>query len=92
MADGSHQGAAHVIGLCADDMFEPDPPNSPACGFGPVAALGLLAHRLAPIALAVNVAFELAVAQLGLHLLGLAGFTAHTPAPVLPRVSNSSTA
>ena len=56
-ADGSHQGAAHVIGLGAKDMLDPDPHG----GFGPVAALGLVGQRLAPLALAVDVAFELRI-------------------------------
>ena len=38
--DGSHDGAAHVIGLRAKDMLDPDSPNSQTCGFGPVALLG----------------------------------------------------
>ena len=62
-ADGAHQGAAHVVGLRAKDILDPDPPNSQTYGFGPVALLGLLGQRLAPLALAVNVAFELPGAQ-----------------------------
>ena len=53
--DGSHNGAAHVIGLRAKDMLDPDPCG----GFGPVALLGLLGQRLASLALAVNVASQL---------------------------------
>ena len=42
-ADRAHQGAAHVVGLRAEDVLYPDPHG----GFGPVAALGLVGQRLA---------------------------------------------
>jgi hypothetical protein len=45
-ADGSHKCAAHVIGLRAKDMLDPDP----HCGFGAVALPGLPGQRLAPLA------------------------------------------
>ena len=69
-ADGAHQGAAHVVGLRTEDMLDANPPISPACGFGPVGSPGLFGQRLAALALAVDVAFQLPVAQLGRHLLG----------------------
>ena len=53
--DGSHKGAAHVIGLRAKDMLDPDAHG----GFGPIALLGLLGQRLAPLALAMDVAGQL---------------------------------
>ncbi len=57
-ADGSHKCAAHVIGLRAKDMLDPDP----HCGFGAVALPGLPGQRLAPLAslaMGVNVAGQL---------------------------------
>ena len=36
-ANGAHQGAAHIVGLRAEDVFDPNPHG----GLGPVAALGL---------------------------------------------------
>lgn len=63
--DRAHQGSAHVIGLCAEDVLYADPHG----GFGPVAALGLFGQRFAPLALAVNVALQLPRAQLCFHLL-----------------------
>ncbi|MFT5651419.1 MAG: hypothetical protein ACI9TZ_002910, partial [Yoonia sp.] len=45
------------------DVLNPNPHR----GFGPVAALGLVGQRLAPLALAVDVAFQLPVAQALLH-------------------------
>jgi len=47
-----HQCAAHVVGLRAEDVLDPDAHG----GFGPVAALGQFGQRLAPLALAVYVA------------------------------------
>jgi hypothetical protein len=41
--DGAHQGAAHVVGLRAKDMLDPDPHR----GFRPVSAFGLVGQRLA---------------------------------------------
>ena len=67
--DGAHQGAAHVVCLRAEDMLNPDPHG----GFGPVAALGLCSQRLAALALAVDVAFQVPSAQLYLHFLGAIG-------------------
>ncbi len=67
--NAAYEGAAHVVGLCAEDMFHPDPNG----GFGPVAALGLLGQRLAPLALAVDVTFHFSGAQLRLHLFGAIG-------------------
>ena len=64
-----HQRAAHVVGLRAEDMFDPDPHGR----FDPIAALGLFGERLAPFPLAVNVAGQLPVAQLRPHLLGPIG-------------------
>ena len=61
--------AAHVVGLRPEDMFHPDPHG----GLGPVAALGLLGQRLAPLALAVDVAFQFPGTQLRLHLFGAIG-------------------
>ena len=72
-ADGAHEGAAHVAGLRAEDVFDHClAVHALACtrradphgGFGPVAALGLFGQRLAPLALAVDMAFQFAVAQL----------------------------
>ena len=63
--DRAHEGAAHVVGLRAKNMLDPDPHS----GLGPVTALGLFSQRLAALAFTVDVAFQLAVAQLGLHLL-----------------------
>jgi hypothetical protein len=54
-ADGSHKCAAHVIGLRAKEMLDLDP----HCGFGAVALPGLPGQRLAPLALALNVAVQL---------------------------------
>ena len=51
-ADRAHQGAAHVVGLCAEDVLDPDPHRR----FCPVAPLGLFGQRLAALALAVDVA------------------------------------
>ena len=59
-ADRAHQRAAHVVGLRAEDMFDPDPRG----GFGPVAFLRLLGQRLAALALAVDVALQLPVRSL----------------------------
>jgi len=65
-ADRAHQGAAQVVGLRAKNVLDPDPHG----GFGPVTALGLFSQRLAALAFTVDVAFQLAVAQLGLHFFG----------------------
>jgi|GEM_PF-6870486 len=63
-ADRAHQGAAHVVGLHAKDMLDPDPHG----GFGAATALGLFSQRLAALAFTVDVAFQLAVAQLALRI------------------------
>jgi len=51
-ADCTHQRAAHFVGLCADDVLDPDLHR----GFGPVAALALFGELLAALALAVDLA------------------------------------
>jgi len=53
-----------------EDVLNPDPHGR----LGPVAALGLFGQRLAALALAVDVAFQLAVAKLCLRFLGSIGF------------------
>lgn len=81
-ADRAHQCAAHVIGLCAEDMLDPRAHR----GFGPVAAPGLFGQRLAALALAVDVALQLHAAQLGFHLLGpISGISPDPRAGIAPR-------
>lgn len=62
--DGSHDGAAHVIGLRTEYVLDPDPHGR----FGPVALLDLLGQRLASFALVVNVEGEPSGFQPGLDL------------------------
>ena len=54
-ADGSHEHTARLNDLRAEDMLDPDAHH----GFRPVALLGLPGQRLAPLALAVDVAGQL---------------------------------
>jgi len=66
-ACSAHQGPAHVVGLRAEDVFDPDLHT----GFGSAAALRLFGQRFTPLSLAVSVAFQLSVVQLALHLFGV---------------------
>lgn len=66
-ADHAYQGAALVVDLRAEDMFDPDTHGR----FGTVAPLGLFSQWLSPLALAVDVAGQPSGAQLALDLIGL---------------------
>ncbi len=68
-ADHAHQRADHVVGLRTEDMLDPGTYRR----LGPVAGLALFGQRLAPLALAVDVALQPACAEPGFHLLGPIG-------------------
>jgi len=59
-ANSAHQGAVHIVGLRAEDVFD----SNPHGGLGPVAALGLFAQRFAALALAVDAALQAPGTQL----------------------------
>ena len=81
-ADRAHQCAAHVIGLCAEDMLDARAHRR----FRAIAALGLFGQRLAALALAMDVAPQLHAAQPGFHLLGpICGISPDTRTGVAPR-------
>ena len=89
-ADHAHHAATHVVGLRVEGMLD----ANTHCRFDSVAALALLGQRLAALAPAMNVAFQLLGAQLALHCLGpIGGFHPDVRANVaLPQQVNHTQA
>lgn len=68
-AAGAHQRPSHVVGLRAEEMFDPGAHG----GLGPVAGLALFAQRFAAFAFPVDAALPAPSTQLSFHIFGAKG-------------------